>query len=88
MRKIRERLLRLENLEDRMLLAVTAGGAETAAAAAYAPADPLPTAATQLATPTGLDAACSQNNSLNVTWNAVPNASSYVVYYKTTTATA
>ncbi|MBR5415116.1 MAG: fibronectin type III domain-containing protein [Thermoguttaceae bacterium] len=88
MKKIRERSLRLENLEDRMLLAVTAGGAETAAAAAYAPADPLPTAATQLATPTGLDAACTANNTLNVTWNAVPNASSYTVYYKTTTATA
>ena len=88
MKKIRERSLRLENLEDRMLLAVTAGGAETTAAAAYAPADPLPTAATQLATPTGLDATCTANNTLNVTWNAVPNASSYAVYYKTTTATA
>ncbi|MBO7725982.1 MAG: fibronectin type III domain-containing protein, partial [Thermoguttaceae bacterium] len=87
MKKIRERSLRMESLEDRMLLAVTAGGFETAAAA-YAAADPLPTDATQLATPTGLDATCAAKNTLNVTWNAVSNASSYTVYYKATTATA
>ena len=87
MRKLRERSLRLESLEDRMLLAVTAGGVETAAAAACV-ADPLPTAATQLATPTNLDATCAANNTLNVTWNAVPNASKYTVYYKVTTVSS
>ena len=86
MKKIRERSLRLESLEDRMLLAVTAGGFESAAAVCAA--EPLPTAAVQLETPTGLDATCAANNTLNVTWNAVTNASSYTVYYKMTTATS
>ena len=85
MRKLRERSLRLESLEDRMLLAVTAGGAEIAAAACVA--DPLPTAATQLATPTNLDATCAANNTLNVSWDAVANASSYTIYYQNAGAT-
>ena len=86
MRKIRERSLRLESLEDRMLLAVTAGGEEVAAAAIYAA--PLPTEATQLATPTGFRAASSANSSVDLSWDAVANASGYTVYWQTTAATA
>ena len=79
MRKIRERSLRLESLEDRMLLAVTAGGEETAAAIYAAP---LATEATQLATPTGFRAASSAANKVDLSWDAVPNASGYTVYYQ------
>ena len=81
MRKIRERSLRMESLEDRMLLAVTAGCIETAAAAAYV-ADPLPTEAAQLATPTGFRAASSVANKVDLSWDAVPNASGYTIYYQ------
>ena len=87
MKKIRERSLRLESLEDRMLLAVTAGGFETAAAA-YAAADPLPTEATQLTTPTNVKGTCTIANKVDLTWDAVDHASGYTVYYMAPNATA
>ncbi|MBQ3388846.1 MAG: fibronectin type III domain-containing protein, partial [Thermoguttaceae bacterium] len=85
MRKIRERSLRLESLEDRMLLAVTAGGEEVAAAAIYAP---MATEATQLAAPENLTATCPAKYRLSIAWDAVDNASGYTVYYKSSSASS
>ena len=84
MRKIRERSLRLESLEDRMLLAVTAGG-EEAAAAIYAP---MATEAVQLATPTNIVGTCTTARKVDLTWDAVDHASGYTVYYQKLGATS
>ncbi|MGI5902537.1 MAG: fibronectin type III domain-containing protein, partial [Thermoguttaceae bacterium] len=87
MRKIRERSLRLECLEDRTLLAVVAGGEESAAAVYAVDAEPMATAAVQLDTPTNVQAVCNSNNRVQVSWDAVPNASQYTVYSQKVGAT-
>jgi hypothetical protein len=87
MRKIRERSLRLECLEDRTLLAVVAGGEESAAAVYAVDAEPMATAAVQLDTPTNVQAVCNTNNRVQVSWDAVPNASQYTVYSQKVGAT-
>ncbi|MGI5832592.1 MAG: hypothetical protein ACOX6D_08715, partial [Thermoguttaceae bacterium] len=87
MGKLRERSLRLESLEDRFLLAVVAGGEESATAVYAVDAEPMATAAVQLDTPTNVQAVCNVNNRVQVSWDAVPNASQYTVYSQKVGAT-